>query len=43
MDKFARVAGQYIEVRSLQDVEDALGKEEPQPWSEYEMRVTKIK
>ena len=43
MDKFARVAGQYIEVRSLQDVDDALGKEEPQPWSEYEMRVTKIK
>ena len=40
---FDKVGGKYIEARSMQDVEDALGKSEPQPWSEYEMRVTKIK
>jgi len=27
----------------MDDVNDALGKEEPQPWREYEMRVTKVK
>ena len=43
MDKFSRVGGLYIEGRTMQDVEEALGKTEPQPWSEYEMRVTKIK
>jgi hypothetical protein len=43
LDKFTKVGGQYIEARTMQDVDDALGKTEPQPWSEYEMRVTKIK
>ena len=43
LDKFAKVGGQYIEARTMQDIDDALGKTEPQPWNEYEMRVTKIK
>jgi len=43
LNDFAKVGGQYIEARTMDDVNDALGKEEPQPWREYEMRVTKVK
>lgn len=43
LDKFTRVGGQYIEARTMQDVDDALGKAEPQPWGEYEDRITTIK
>jgi hypothetical protein len=40
---FDKVGGKYIEARTMQDVDDALGKSEPQPWSEYEARTVKIK
>lgn len=43
LDEFSKVGGLYIEARTIQDVDDALGKAEPQPWKDYEMRVTKIK
>ena len=43
LDHFAKAGGQYIEARSMEDIDDALGKTEPQPWAEFEMRVTKIK
>jgi hypothetical protein len=43
MNDFAKAGGQYIEARTMDDVRDALGREEPQPWKEYEMRVTKVK
>ena len=42
LDSFARVGGQYIEARSMDDVRDALGRDEPQPWREYEMKTAKI-
>ena len=43
LNDFAKAGGQYIEARTMDDVRDALGREEPQPWKEYEMRVTKVK
>ena len=42
LNDFAKAGGQYIEARTMDDVRDALGREEPQPWKEYEMRVTKV-
>lgn len=42
LDKFTMVGGQYIEARSMEDVYEALGKSEPQPWDQYVSRSIKI-
>ena len=41
-DAFENVGGVYITARSMADVTDELGAKEPQPWSEFTDRVTKI-
>tara|TARA_R110000868_G_scaffold95522_8_gene262679 strand:+ start:218 stop:616 length:399 start_codon:yes stop_codon:yes gene_type:complete len=42
LDKFTKAGGQYIEARSMEDVYEALGKSEPQPWDQYVSRSIKI-
>lgn len=39
---YERAGGLYIEARTMEDVWDVLGRQEPQPWLQYEQRITKI-
>ena len=45
MDDFSVAGGLYIEARNIDDAlaRSALGHSEPQPWADYENRVTTIK
>jgi|GEM_PF-2850504 len=45
MDDFSAKGGLYIEARNVDDAlaKGALGRSEPQPWNDYERRVTAIK
>ena len=41
-DDFEYSGGIYVMARTIDDVYEALGRERPEPWSDYETRSTKV-
>lgn len=41
-EAFESAGGLYIEARNIGDVTEVLGEKEPEPWSEYESRQTRV-